>query len=537
MKKSGMMFSYILLLLIAGGVDCAFSKTVFPASGTSGQLVVALNNTPTHFNPAVHSGVLTGIVGSQLFAGLFRVDADGTVRPYLAETWSFSDDRLTLSIKLRQNACFHDGVAVSAEDVIFSLQTVKRYHPFVTMLSALDRMVALDEHTVKLHLKHHHPALFHVLTAVLTPILPKHIYGDGQYIPTHPANSKVIGSGPFKLTDYRFGEEITLKAFEHFFLPDRPYLNTIIFKIYSSPKDHPFALENGEIQVVFFSPLLRYLSALAENSNLKISRKGYEAIGPMVWMGFNLQQEPFNDIRVRRAFAHAIDLNFITNYILGGPSTQLDGPIIRTSPFYAPPKNMIEYDIDKANHLLDEAGYKRDSQGKRMAVDITCPPNLAPLKHSFLTFLRHQLSRKIGVDLRIHEVAELSTWSKIISSRNFHITIDSVFSWYDPVIGVHRTYLSDNIRTDVTWSNTLAYSNNRVDKLLEEAGKEKDIEQRKRLYAEFQNVVREDLPMIWLGTMPYVTIFDKRLQGVNRSIWGALAPMDEFFWQINGQDP
>lgn len=523
----------IMLLQMITIVGNTIAKNSISAAGHGGQLTVALNNIPTHFNPALHSGVLTGLVGSQIFAGLFRCDENGIATPYLAERWESSGDGLNLLIYLRKNAYFHDGKPIRAADVIFSLETAKRYHPFSTMLAAVGSMDAIDDHTLRLHLKHYHPALLQALTSPLTPILPRHIYGDGQDIQSHPANLKAIGSGPFKLIHYHVDKEITLQAFDRFFLPGRPHLDTIVFKIYPSPDDHPLAIENGEIQLTGFSPLLHHHKQLTTKSNITISQKGFDAIGPMLWLGFNLEKQPFNDIRVRRAFAHAIDRHFIVSKIFGGQSVQMDGPIVPTSVFYSPPEKLIEYDIDRANRLLDEAGYTRDFHGKRMTIDITTPPNASSLTHPLLTYLRHDFSRKIGVDLRIHEVSELSMWSKIISSRNFQLTLDIVFSWFDPVIGVHRTYISDNIRSGVTWSNTLAYSNKEVDTVLAQAGMERDLERRKEYYRKFQNIVRNDQPIVWIGTVPYATISDNRLDGVNNSLWGLLAPMDEIFWRTD----
>ena len=90
--------------------------------------------------------------------------------------------------------------------------------------------------------------------------------------------------------------------------------------------------------------------------------------------------------------------------------------------------------------------------------------------------------------------ADFPTWSKRISNHEFDITIDNVFNWGDPVIGVHRTYSSQNIKKGVIWSNTQQYSNARVDELMKLAGSTYDIEERKKYYAEFQKILSEELP-------------------------------------------
>ena len=107
------------------------------------------------------------------------------------------------------------------------------------------------------------------------------------------------------------------------------------------------------------------------------------------------------------------------------------------------------------------------------------------------------------------------------------MTLDSVFNWGDPVIGVNRTYVSSNIRKGVIWSNTQSYSNPKVDELLEKAGIEPNTEKRKALYKEFQKIVVQDAPIAFINVIPYYQVHDKRLKNLPTSIWGAAAPVDE----------
>lgn len=500
------------------------------AQQRGGTLVVALNSTPAHLNPAVHSGTLTGFVGTQLFAGLVRYNKDGTILPYLAQRWEWGDNQKTLTLYLHENATFHDGTPITSSDVAFSIQTVSKFHPFVPMLAALKTVETPDPHIVVLKLKHYHPALLQILTPVLTPILPKHIYGDGRNIQTHPANWDVVGSGPFKLNSYDPQKHIIVKRYDEFFLKDRPYLDSIEFKIFSGPDEIPMAMENGEVHITGFSPLEEHHTQLKKQQHLKVTTKGLDGIRAMAWLGLNLTNKPFNDLRVRQALALAIDKDFITQRILRGNAVPLDGPIPPDNPFYVPTEEISSINIKTANKLLDEAGIKRHENGKRLTLRVTYPPNASALALPLLKYLRHKLSRTIGVDLIITENYDFNVWAKQIASGDFHMTFDIVFSWEDPVIGIHRTYHSSNSHRDVLWTNTLGYKNSDVDKLLDAAAKEPDITHRKLLYSKFQKIIRNDLPIIFLGTMPYASIIDKRLRGINNSRWGLLAPMDTTYW-------
>ncbi len=105
--------------------------------------------------------------------------------------------------------------------------------------------------------------------------------------------------------------------------------------------------------------------------------------------------------------------------------------------------------------------------------------------------------------------------------------MDASFNYGDPVIGVHRTYLSSNIKPGVVWSNTQSYVSPKVDDLLARATTEKNLDKRKALYAEFQRTVVSDAPVTYTHVWSVVTAADKSLKNLPAGIWGTLAPFDE----------
>jgi len=109
------------------------------------------------------------------------------------------------------------------------------------------------------------------------------------------------------------------------------------------------------------------------------------------------------------------------------------------------------------------------------------------------------------------------------------MTWDTVFNWGDPVIGVHRTYQSSNIKPGVIWSNTQSYKNERVDELMEMAGVETDEAKRAALYAEFQKIVTDELPLYTTNTLPYHTIYNNKVGNPPLGIWASSSPMDLVF--------
>ena len=117
-----------------------------------------------------------------------------------------------------------------------------------------------------------------------------------------------------------------------------------------------------------------------------------------------------------------------------------------------------------------------------------------------------------------------------MSNYDFDLTMDTVFNWGDPIIGVNRTYLSSNIRKGIIWSNTQQYSNPKVDQLLQDAAVETSPEKRKALYSEFQKIVVSDVPIYFVNVTPYYNAFSKGLAGLPTTIWGVMSPLDELYW-------
>lgn len=200
------------------------------------------------------------------------------------------------------------------------------------------------------------------------------------------------------------------------------------------------------------------------------------------------------------------------------------GPITESSPFFDPTIPAYDVDLDKAKALMEEAGF---GDGMELTVDYI--PGPKEQQQSVAEYLKSQL-KKIGIAVTVRAAPDFPTWAGRVGGGDFELTMDVVFNWGDPVIGVHRTYLSSNIRKGVIWSNTQQYSNPKVDELLNAAAVETDMDKRKALYAEFQQIVGADLPVYWINALPYHTAYDKRLQNVPTGIWGTMHPMDMVSW-------
>ena len=491
---------------------------------TGGTLVIGFNYSPRHFNPAVQSGVATAVPGTQIFATPLRFDENWNPQPYLAESWKISDDGLSVTLNLRKNARFHDGKPITSEDVAFSIETIKANHPFKTMYAPVERVDTPDPNTAILRLSQPHPAILLAMSSALCAIIPKHVYGDGQDPKSHPANLAPVGSGPFRFVEYEKGQHIILERNPDFFLEGKPYLDKIVFKINKDSNSLALGLERGDLHLRVFNDKTRELARLKKNEHLVVTPRGYEAVGPIGWLAFNLNHPILGKKAVRQAIAYAIDRDFINKALHGGFSTPALGPIAMGSPLADQEANPYALDLDRANAMLDEAGYPRQSEGTRFKVKL----DTLLTQRDVADYLKPQL-KKVGIDVELRIPPDFPTWANWVKSHEFDMTIDVVFNWGDPVIGVHRTYITSNIRKGVIWSNTQSYSNPEVDRILDAAGKETDPARRKALYLEFQKIVNDDLPVYWLYGLPYHTVHSTKVGNPPMSIWGAMAPLDEVY--------
>ncbi|MBF0227486.1 MAG: ABC transporter substrate-binding protein, partial [Desulfobacterales bacterium] len=486
---------------------------------------------PHHLNPAIQSGLITAFPGTQIFAGLVRFDNKWNPHPYLAEKWGISKDGLSVTLHLVKNAIFHDGKPITSEDVAFSIMAVQALHPFKSMLAPVERVDTPDPHIAIIRLNKPHPVILLAMSPALLPILPKHVYGSIENVKNNPANMKPIGSGPFKLEEFIPDKHILLKKNNDFFIKGHPYLDKITIKIIRNTLEEGMGIEVKNVNMMISFQDVDELKQIRSQEHLTVIMNGFKGIGPIYWLAFNLRNKPFDDVRVRKAIAYAIDREFIVKTAFKGEIDIETGPICSSSPFYSNDVNMYHQDFEKANKLLDEAGYPRDKKGKRFSFRVTYIPDKSANNRRLMEYFHELFLLKLGIDAKIEHPENFVAWAEKIANWDFDVTLDNVYNWGDPVIGVHRTYLSSNIRKGVIWSNTQGYSNPVVDELLEKAGSELNFEKRYAFYKKFQKIITDELPIYPIFQAFYAIGHDKNLGGVGQSIWGLMTPLDNIYWK------
>ena len=496
----------------AGAVDTG------PVAG--GTLLIQSTQVPRHLNGTVQSGYATAVPGTQLNASPLLIDENFEPQPYLAESWEISDDGLSVTLNLVEGAVFHDGEPITSEDVAFSITTSRDNHPFRTMFAPVTSVDTPDDLTAVINLSEPHPAILLAMSPGLLPIIPEHVYNDGQEIKEHPCNAGTdcfVGSGPFTLAEYEAGSIIRLEAFEDFFIPERPYLDEIIIEIVPDPATITLGLENGTTDLALPAGEANIVR-LQGNDDVIVTAEGHAAVGQVNWLEFNLADPALSNVEVRRAIADGIDREFLTEVLQQGTTIATTTGIHQGSPFHNPDTEHYGAGVEAAQQRLADAGV--DASSISFAVDYIPPVQLAQAEYVV------QVLQDIGFEAELNISPDFPTWATRVATGEHQMTLNNVWNWGDPVIGVHRSYLSTN-NVGAIWTNNTGYNNPQVDALLAQAGSTFDVDERIDLYHQMQTIVNEDVPMVYLSNGVFWQAFQPRVQNPPIGVWGQLSPMHE----------
>lgn len=461
----------------------------------------------------------TQTVAGKIYQSLLTYDQKLNPLPSLAKSWTVSPDGLTYTFKLFENVTWHDGKPFTAKDVVFSTNVfLKEVHPRARAVFArCESITAPDDFTVEFKLKEPFPAFIQSFEVSSAPMVPAHLY-EGTDFRANPANATPIGTGPFKLKEWVKGSHIQLVRNENYYKAGLPYLDGITFRVIPDAASRSLALESGQVQQTQYSDVEPFeVPRLKTLPNLELSTKGYEFVAPMSWLEINHRVKPLDDKRFRKAIAYAIDRKFIRDKIWFGLGRVPTGPINSVVKFYDPKVTTYEPNIEKAKALLDEMGLKPDAKGVRATVKIM-PMPYGETWTRLGEYLKQALG-KAGIAVTL-ESTDAAGWSQRVANWDYEITTNFLYQYGDPALGVARTYISDNIRKGVLFTNTMGYSNPKVDELFAGAAREVDNAKRQAMYSEVQQILSDELPVVWLLEMEFPTFLDKRVKNANKTAIG-----------------
>jgi peptide/nickel transport system substrate-binding protein len=475
-----------------------------------GTLNMILQPEPATLNLAMNQQVPIQVVAGHIFQGLLTYDFDLKPRPGLARSWTISPDGMTYTFHLNENVTWHDGVPFSAEDVLFNVtEFLPKVHPRARLVFAhVSSVEALDRNTVVFKMKEAFPPFIRAFEVAGAPMLPKHLYSDPDY-QNNPANLKPIGTGPFKFVEWQRGNFLKLARYDAYYVPERPYLDQIIFKVLPDAQSRLIALQSGQVDLAAWVDIDYILvSRLRSDPNLTITSKGYEYASPVAWLEINNRNKPLDNPKVRRAIWQALDRDFIVRTIFAGLCKISYGPIATTTPYHDPTVPKVGFDPKQSEALLDEVGLRRGADGKRFKL------RLLPLPYgetwNLLAAYCRQALEKVGIGIDM-ENSDAGAYAQHVGNWDYDLALNFVSQFADPALGIARTYVSSNIRKGVYATNTEGYSNTRVDELFAKASVEQDETLRAQMYSEIQHILVDEVPVAWIAELGFPTIFNKRV--------------------------
>ena len=477
-----------------------------PKSG--GTLTIVTSGGPTYLNSALSTGGAEALVSPKFYEGLLDYDVGMKPKAELATAWSITPDGKRITFKLREGVKWHDGKPFTSKDVKFSLLNIlKPYHGRGRASFAdLTDVETPDDYTATLVLTKPSASIMYVFNSSESPIMPAHLY-EGTSILDNPVNMKPVGTGAFRFVSYTRGETLVLERNPNYWDKSKPYVDRLITRFVVDGATRAAMLESGEADFVVSGQLpMAEIQRLDGTKGFEVVRAGYETTPSQHVVEFNMRRPLFQNKLVRHAIAHTIDKVWINENIWYGYGNPGTGPIhkVQKSFYTTDGVPAYEYNLKKAAQLLDQAGYTPKVGGIRFSLIIDATAyGEAPLRTA--EYMREQL-REIGVKAEVRVNDPGAFVKRVYADRDFDINTFWGSAGADPAIGVQRFYWSKNIRDGVAYSNGSCYSNPEVDKLLEAAAVELDLDKRVQLYKEFQRIAMEDLPVIPINSVDTLTI-------------------------------
>lgn len=508
MKLSRLISAALGSALIAGA---ALAQT--PRAGGSLNLIV--NPEPPGINLGHAKLGPSSFVGSKIYEGLITLSPKLEPIPRLAQSWTISPDGKTYTFKLRPGVKWHDGKPFTSADVVFSF---KQYLPAVFARTKLimDQVASIeapDDLTVVFKLKQTYPAFMYIFEATGGTIMPKHLYEGVTDYRTTQVNNNIVGTGPFKLGEWRRGAFIKLVKNPEYWDKGKPHLDNLYFHIVPDAVGRSIAFESGKVDAIRAGDVENFeIARLAAAPGAALSKAGWEFLQPVAYFHMNLRNKPLDDLRFRQAIAHAIDRQFIIKNIFSTFGEPVNGPF---PPGYAFRDTSVEtkypYDPAKAKALLDEMGLKPGPDGTRVTL------RLLPLPYgeTWQRLAEYTRERLNAVGIKTTIVAtDVPGWVTRLSSGDFDLGYNFVYLLGDPAIGISQTYLSTNQLNRGTAANVDGYVNKEIDALLIKAEQELKPAERAKLYSQIQKTLSHDLPILWTHQMVMPTVYRTKIKNL-----------------------
>ena len=509
----------------------AYRKATNLTPDFGGKYTEGLVGEPRYINPLLASTDSDRDLSSIIYSGLMKSDGKGGFVPDLTQSYEISSDGLTYTFFLRKNVLWHDGEAFTAEDVAFTISLAQNsdYSTSQKLTWQGVTVKELNDYAIELTLKNKYAQF---ISSTTIGILPAHIWRDSK--PTNfalsEANLKPIGTGPYMFSSFKKDslgkiENYELKSNKDYY-NSRPYINKIVFRFYNSEDETIKAYNQNAVDGISFisGENLDKIKFKSKLSIEKLNLPRYFAVF------FNQNRSKYlADKNIRLALSYGTDKDKIIKDIFNEEAIKADSPVLPSMFNINSDIKKYEYDLDFAQKILKNTGWEdNDNDGilekttknvtEELEIELTTSdwPELIRVANA----LKEQWA-KIGVKLNL-QIADITEVQQLIKDRTYQSLL------FGEVLGVDPDPFSfwHSSQKKDPGLNLALYDNSSADKILEEARQTLALSERTKKYNDFQNILIEDVPAIFLYSSYYIYPIPKKVQGFDTTLIGV--PADRF---------
>jgi len=455
------------------------------ANAASSDLTLAMQLEPPHLDPtSAAAGAIDSVVYSNIFEGLTRFMADGSVVAGLAASWDISDDGLAYTFKLHDGVKFHDGTGMDADDVAFSLNRARAEdstNAQKALFAGIADVAVVDPLTVKITLSEPNGSfLFNLAWGDAVIVAPESI----ENIKTNP-----IGTGAFTFVDWVQGDKIEIARNPNYW-GEPAKLETATFKFISDPTAAFAAVMAEDVDAFAGFPAPENLPQFAADPRFQVIVGSTE--GETI-LSTNNKMPPLDNVKVRQAIAHAIDRQAIIDGAMFGLGTPIGTHFAPHNPAYLDLTGNSNYDPAKAKALLAEAGF---ADGFTTTLKLP-PPSYARRGGEIIAA---QL-RAVGIQTEISNLEWAQWLEQVFRGKDFGLTIVSHTEPMDIGIYARPEYY-------------FQYDNPDFQALMKTLNATTDAGERTKLLQQAQTIISEDYVNGYLFELAYPTVANAKIVGL-----------------------
>ena len=476
---------------------------------TASTLNLSMSSSPSRLNPILASDSASSEITEWLFNGLFKYDKYGIPTVELAKSYNF-ETPTKLIIKLRDDVLWHDGEKFTSKDVIFTYEKIidpKVFNSIKSNFTQVEKVTAIDDFTIEVMYK---KPYFKAIETWMVGILPYHVLKDEKDLMTSSFNKNPIGTGSYKLKEFKVGQDIELIANDKFY-DGKPKIDKILYKFLPDPNTSFLYLKQKNLDLGGLTPIQadRQIDNQFKDTYSIFQKPSFS----YTYLGFNLRDEKFKDLRVRQALSLAINRQEMVDILFFGYGRVCNGPFLPDSFAYNDEVKQITQDIQKAKALLKEAGY--DEKNPFTFEVVTNTGN--DIRINAAQILQYQL-QKAGVVMKIRVMEWQAFLNTVVHPRKF----EAVLLGWSLALMPDAYPLWHSSSDKLGGFNLVGYKNENVDKLIEKGTSTIDKAELGKIYKEIFKIISDDLPYLFLYIPDSISVVNKKIQNVEPSFVGIM---------------